>query len=87
VQAPLSCFPKNHKLSLAVTRRSFKNEWATFTWQLCVGDLSLIKQADMTEQLPPRRKPRNDLLRNYYGIGSKAAGNAADAADIGDYLI
>jgi hypothetical protein len=49
------------------------------------GNLSLIKQADMTEQLPPRRKPRNDLLRNYYGIGSKAAGNAADAADIGDY--
>lgn len=40
----------------------------------------------MGEQLPPRRKPRNDLLRNYYGIGNKGGVNAVDTADIGDYL-
>ncbi|KAI9283809.1 hypothetical protein BC943DRAFT_327099 [Umbelopsis sp. AD052] len=36
----------------------------------------------MGEQLPPRRKPRNDLLRNYYGIGGKASGKANDTSDI-----
>jgi len=36
----------------------------------------------MGEQLPPRRKPRNDLLRNYYGIGNKGGVNAVDTADI-----
>jgi hypothetical protein len=43
-------------------------------------------RAAMGEQLPPRRKPRNDLLRNYYGIGSKASGKGSNAADIGEIL-
>lgn len=41
----------------------------------------------MTDQLPPRRKPRNDLLRNYYGIGGKPAENAADITDIGIVMV
>jgi len=51
------------------------------------GDcLEYLIRVDMGEQLPPRRKPRNDLLRNYYGIGGKASGKGNDTSDIGEFF-